>query len=52
MHKTVLACADSEIFARGGGGGGGVRPNCQKTALTTFFSFSSFLVLNLFDSCT
>ena len=34
----VGACADPGIFA--GGGGGGSRPDCQKTALTTF------LVLN------
>ena len=35
----VGACADPGIFA-GGGGVGGSRPDCQKTALTTF------LVLN------
>ena len=35
----VGACADPGIFARGGGGRGS-RPDCQKTALTTF------LVLN------
>ena len=29
------ACADPGIFTRGGGGS---RPDCQKTALTTFFS--------------
>ena len=31
----------SRNFRQGGGGGGG-RPDCQKTALTTFFCFVFF----------
>ena len=50
---SVTTCTDPEIFAGGGGGGKGSRPDCQKTALTTGFFFSSFsrLILQFYRGC-
>ena len=45
--KNRNACADPDIFFRGGGGGGGSGPDGQKIVWTTFFIFIT-VVLNLF----
>ena len=47
VYILTSACADLGIFA---GGGGGSRPDCQKTALTTFFS-SPQLILQFYRGC-